>query len=340
VGNDGETLVADSSTSTGLRYQGNYAAGKNEIINGDFSIWQRGTSFSNPTAGTFVADRYYIDYAGTIGTTTISQQTTPSVIATGVNTSSFLRWSSTVAGTSQSYNVLSQKIENVSTFADQTVTFSFYAKASASTALSQVYLHQNFGSGGSSEIYYDLGGATITTSWARYSFTVALGSLSGKTIGAGSYLRAFIGAPLNTTFTIDTWGWQVEASNTATAFQTATGTIQGELAACQRYYWRFTNTTVNPSYLGIGTYYSSTSCYMVLQWPVQMRVAPTVASNSATAWLTQAGVQRTSTAFAVDVASTNYADIYITTSSATAGIGAVFGLLGSSNNWVEASAEL
>jgi hypothetical protein len=41
VGNDGETLVADSSATTGLRWQGDYAAGKNKIINGDFNINQR-----------------------------------------------------------------------------------------------------------------------------------------------------------------------------------------------------------------------------------------------------------------------------------------------------------
>ena len=31
VGNNGETLVADSSTSTGLRYKEDYAAGKNKL---------------------------------------------------------------------------------------------------------------------------------------------------------------------------------------------------------------------------------------------------------------------------------------------------------------------
>ena len=71
-----------------------------------------------------------------------------------------------------------------------------------------------------------------------------------------------------------------------------------------------------------------------------MRTAATVATSSQTGWLTQAGSQRTSTAWAVDVASDSFADMYITTSSATTGIGAVMGLLGSSNNWIEASAEL
>ena len=38
VGLDGEQIVADSSTSVGLRYNANYAAGKNKIINGDFGV--------------------------------------------------------------------------------------------------------------------------------------------------------------------------------------------------------------------------------------------------------------------------------------------------------------
>ena len=50
VGNNGETLVADSSQSTGLRWGNNYGftAGKNKIINGDFRINQR--AFTSNTA--------------------------------------------------------------------------------------------------------------------------------------------------------------------------------------------------------------------------------------------------------------------------------------------------
>jgi hypothetical protein len=52
-----------------------FLAGKNKIINGDFGIWQRGTSLSVTTnAGAFLADRFLLNFAGTF-TGTLSQQT-------------------------------------------------------------------------------------------------------------------------------------------------------------------------------------------------------------------------------------------------------------------------
>ena len=75
VGNNGETLVADSSASTGLRWQGNQAAGRNTCINGGMDIWQRGTSFV-PTNGatTLGPDRWVMYRNGGTGST-VSRQT-------------------------------------------------------------------------------------------------------------------------------------------------------------------------------------------------------------------------------------------------------------------------
>jgi hypothetical protein len=251
VGANGETLVADSAATTGLRYQANFAAGKNKIINGDFGIWQRGTSFIPATsADTYLADRFvsYVEGSGT--TRTISQQTfTPGTApVAGYEGKFFLRYAQTVGPSAGiGNNLIRQKIEDVRTFANQTVTFSFWAKAAATTVLDSIKLIQNFGSGGSPSASVTTTLATsvsIGTSWERYTYTATLPSISGKTIGTNndSLLEPRINFPLGSgnTFTVDTWGWQVEASNTATAFQTATGTLQGELAACQRYFYRTT----------------------------------------------------------------------------------------------------
>jgi hypothetical protein len=99
-------------------------------------------------------------------------------------------------------------------------------------------------------------------------------SISGKTIGTGSFLQFFLFVPPASGMTVDTWGWQVENGSVATAFQTATGTIQGELAACQRYYWRSTPGGTYSSYAN-GSATSTTSAYYNVCFPVTMRVSPT-----------------------------------------------------------------
>jgi hypothetical protein len=284
VGNNGETLVADSSASVGIRYQANFSAGKNKIINGDFGIWQRGTSFSPASAvTTFLADRYscYVEGSGT--TRTISQQTfTPGTApVAGYEGRFFLRYAQSVGPSAGiGNNLLIQKIEDVRTFAGQTVTFSFWAKAAATTVLEAVRFVQNFGSGGSPSSSVTTTLATsisVGTSWERFTYTATVPSISGKTIGTNndSFLEARIGFPLGSgaTFTVDTWGWQVEASNTATAFQTATGTLQGELSACQRYYFRETGSNIYLASGGIAG--STTAAYVIMRHPVTMRVAPT-----------------------------------------------------------------
>jgi hypothetical protein len=250
-----------------------YSAGKNKIINGDFGIWQRGTSFT-PSFDSYTADRWQEDATTVYPTSqTISRQTfTPGTApVAGYEGQYFLRFAYTLAaGNGGSF--ITQKIENVQTFAGQTVTVSFWAKAGSAISMDNATLRQNFGSGGSTTVQTTVGAASLTTSWQRFSFTVAVPSISGKTIGTNSFLelRLFMPASSSTT---DIWGVQVEAGSTATAFQTATGTIQGELAACQRYYWRTTGALHTIGGGGIAG--STTECYIPVNHPVTMRVAPT-----------------------------------------------------------------
>jgi hypothetical protein len=75
---------------------------------------------------------------------------------------------------------------------------------------------------------------------------------------------------------------QVEAGSVATAFQTATGTIQGELAACQRYYFRFGGSS-NYQRFANGLFQSSTQAWTILEHPVPMRANPTATDWSSIA---------------------------------------------------------
>jgi hypothetical protein len=293
VGADGETIVADSSTSTGLRYTGNFSAGKNKIINGDFSIWQRGTSFT-PAVNTYVycADRFRVVRDGS-GTVTVSQQTfTPGTApVSGYEGTFFFRYNQTVAGSGGTYSTIEQPIEDVRSFAGQTVTISFWAKADAARTFTPQFI-QGFGSGGSTRVDTNGSAITLTTSWTRYTQTLSIPSVSGKTIGTGSSLVFVLNLALNTTQTLDFWGFQVEAGSVATAFQTATGTIQGELAACQRYYYRsYGSTPYNAWGMGIGCSNILVAIYVNL--PVTMRTTPTVLDSSTLA------VYDTGTVFAI-----------------------------------------
>jgi hypothetical protein len=268
-----------SAVQTQLNRKPEFTAGKNKVINGDFGVWQRGTSFT-PAAGgatVYTTDRFFTQRDGTGATVTVSRQTfTPGTApVAGYESEFFYRYAQSVAGTGGTYNNLcNTKLEDVRIFANQTVTFSFWAKADATRSLT-ITPEQNFGSGGSSSVYPTGATVTLTTSWARYSVTINVPSISGKTIGTSSFFTIFLSGSSNITQTIDIWGVQLEAGSVATPFQTATGSVQGELAACQRYYWRATSTDgyarFSPSYPAKSTTVSEVSFVN----PVVMRTIPT-----------------------------------------------------------------
>ena len=275
VGNNGEQIVADSSATTGLRYQGNYAAGKNKVINGDFRIAQRGTSFSIAAQSTYTLDRFITTYSTALPTAwTVSQQTfTPGTApVSGYEGANYLRSAVTNIGTATVPSI-SHRIEDVRTFAGQSVTYSFWAKAHANCTIS-VSSTQVFGTGGSAAV--DALATTsqaITTSWVRYSFTYTVPSISGKTIGTNSYINVRFNHPNGQNSTVDIWGLQLEEGSVATAFQTATGTLQGELAACQRYYYRMSNSLAYEPF-GLGYGVSATRGNAQVKYATTLRTNP------------------------------------------------------------------
>ena len=192
VGNNGETLVADSSQSTGLRWGNNYGftAGKNKIINGDFRINQRAFS-STTTNDTYGFDRWKILLSS--GTTYSAQTFTPGTApVAGYEGINFARVVTTGQSGAGVFTILAQYIEDVRTFAGQTVTVSFWGKANSGTPKVALDFTQLFGTGGSAEVNTAASFVTLSTSWARYSLTATVPSVSGKTIGADSSLAIFL----------------------------------------------------------------------------------------------------------------------------------------------------
>jgi hypothetical protein len=250
--------------------------GRNKILNGDFSIWQRGTSFT-VGATAYTADRWYV-FRDSNGSFTLSRQTfTPgSAPVAGYEGQHFLQIANTSNGSS-TYGEFGQPIEDVRTFAGQTVTFSFWARLSSGNfPNTYIRLAQVFGSGGSATLSagdYAIG--SLSNNWTRYSVTVNVASVSGKIIGAGSYfLFSMILPTAGNIGTIQMWGFQAEVGSVASAFHTATPNQQAELAACQRYYWRFGGENVFENF-GVGMSGTSSFSVIYVQNPVPMRIAPT-----------------------------------------------------------------
>jgi hypothetical protein len=277
-----------------------YAAGKNAVINGAFNVWQRGTTFTNPAGDSYTADRFMIDY-GTAAPTSnsVTRQTfTPGTApVAGYEGAFFFRSTLTTVGTTSRLSI-HHKIENVQTYAGQTVTLSFFAKADSARTLAG-FIQQNFGSGGSTTVSTAITSQSITTAWTRFSMQVAVPSISGKTIGTSSFLNIRLDQAVAAGSVLELWGLQLEASSTASDFQTATGTLQGELAACQRYYYRQTAPQVY-STMGTAQNILTTQSISQIPFPVTMRVYPTTLDYSTLA------LQESSTGTVISVTSVTF----------------------------------
>ena len=249
--------------------------GRNKILNGDFGIWQRGTSFSSSG---YTSDRW--KWAGGTGTISRQQFTLGSAPVAGYEGQYYLNW--TLTGNSQNYE-LQQNIEDVRSLAGLVVTLSFWARSTTGAQAQNAAVYQYFGTGGSPSSLVNAGitSYTPTSTWQRFSFTYTMPSIEGKTLGTNNdhYVWVRI-AQMTTTATntsLDIWGVQLEVGNQATPFHNATPNKQTELAACQRYYYNVNFQDVTRgTYNTVGAGFASTSsnAYVTVTFPINMRIAP------------------------------------------------------------------
>ena len=246
---------------------------RNRIINGDFQVWQRGTS--STTAGYSTADRFAS--ASQNGAATFSQQSfTLGQTDVPGEPRFYYRHNQTTAATDYHPNI-QQKIEGVRTLAGQTITLSLYAKASKSLTL-KTNMAQNFGYGGSPSAGNTFVSAvtigTLTTSWQRITYTVDVPSISGKTLGTNNddRLEVYLQFPMSDTYTVDLALIQVEVGDKATPFEHRS--YGEELSLCQRYFYSNVET-----FLGKPPASSTTQIATVIQYPVEMRANPSFSSS-------------------------------------------------------------
>lgn len=244
-----ETKAGVLTLSDGLKLQGQnvtpFSGFKNYIINGNFDIWQRGTSQTCTSAAfqygsvdrfcliNIEATNYTISRVSVDGTEPFSAKY-------------FVR--NVVPLNTTSGIVFDQHIENLKRFSNKTITLSMWVKGDAGKKIGFGY-QASYGTGGTPSASNNILGKIfiLTGSWQKVVMTAILPDVViGKTYGTNddSFLRLSIAfSSGSTTYvpeiffqsgTFDIAQVQLEEGSVATPFENRPYGL--ELSLCQRYY--------------------------------------------------------------------------------------------------------
>ncbi len=329
VGTNGQVLAADSTASGGVAWVtpsagSSNVAGKNGVLNSNFSVWQRGTTVSPTGSVTYTADRW----------TAYNSNLTVSRQATGDTTNlPNIQYcarlqrpnGNSTTGTIFFFNPF-ETINSIP-FAGRTVTFSFYARKGANFSPTSSVLNFRVGTGTGTDqnpltLYTGAAveissSATLTSTWQRFSATATLSStLTELYVGFSWDVTGTAGAADYAEVT----GVQLEVAGSASAYSPNTSTYQAELAACQRYYY-FQTDGVGGKAVGMAAMISSTQARTVVHFPVTMRTNPTavVSSGSNYYGVVLNGTSYYTNSLSINAPGTNAAELYGTISAVTAG---------------------
>ena len=231
-GSVGTAQLADSSvTSNKVSADLNF---RNYVVNGDLSVWQRGTSFTNAASGTFTADRWCMSYRA-IGNADITQVDNKTYKSLKVNNSN---------GSAQEI-AMRYRVEDVTQFNNNSFILSFYAKASTSVTL-DTRVYENYGSGGSATVTVVSAGSqnkTITTTRQRFTISFTTSDMSGKTIGSSNYLEFSFHPSLASGQNWEFDSVQLEKGTVVSDFENVPYDVN--LVRCQRYYQQLNQNGAN-----------------------------------------------------------------------------------------------
>lgn len=214
---------------------------RNALINGQMSVWQRGTSFT-PSASTvtMTADRWAVKRNTVVNWTVTQQTTTPPAGFTN-----YMRVQRTNATSDTQQISIVQMVETVDAikWANVPIVFSFYARCGANYSPTSSLMTARVQSGtGTNEIYTAYTGssndisqnATLTTSFQRFSYA---GTLQSGTTEFCAFLFFTPTGTAGAADYVDITGVQIEPATAAAnvtpyEFQTYGDTLQ----RCRRYY--------------------------------------------------------------------------------------------------------
>lgn len=272
-------------------------AGKNLFINGDFSVWQRGTTFTTNAASgiRFCADRWSIN-AGAGAEITIASNLLASVDVDKVQSLSkaLPKFTLTASSDAAHYSLLEQRIENVHVLSGKNAVVSFrvYLPAGVSRYIA-VELSQYFRDA-ATRIGIGPKKYLVNPGWNTIVHPVAVPSTVGFATGAGHMLDVAIwfSCGSNWNSRTDNLGpqpsgdiyladMQIEEGTSRTLFDNRHPAI--ELMLCQRYYEKSYNLSTAPGSAvnqGREAHASSgvngTTCWTTVRFTQRKRDAPAV----------------------------------------------------------------
>lgn len=234
----------------GIISKAEYPINQNYLINGNFDVWQRGTSLSSGSGERYLADRWANYSLGSTYTASRQAFTVGQTDVPGEPAYFHRTVVTSVAGASNSC-VLRQALHNPDQFANKTVTLSFWAKADSSKNMS-VHLSQYFNADpaftGRRTISTPLGTCGLTTSWQKFEFTTTLPPVYNNTVSYQSnsafYVQFWFDAGSNFAYessglsqqsgTFDIAQVQLESGIFATPFKKKS--FNEELSHCLRFF--------------------------------------------------------------------------------------------------------
>lgn len=253
VGTDGQVLTADSTATTGLAWSNPPTGFRNLVINGNFDIWQRNTSFTTDNAATniYTADRWAARalYPNSSAVHVVSQES--SVVPDGSRYAlKSVIGTAAVVNNSRMQLCYTMEAAEAVKYAGKTMTVSMRVRGIQN--IDRVTISPSYNTSGGRS--YD-GTAISTTNFAvttsgyttcTVTFTVpALATLTTSgTLGVVVTYTRSSGAIEQVGDGIYLSQVQLEQNSVATPFEQRP--FQAELALCQRYYEKSYGVAVVP----------------------------------------------------------------------------------------------
>jgi len=349
IGSSGQVLSVSGGVPAWATPSGGSSnvAGKNVILNSNFSVWQRGTTFTIPSGvPTYFADRFQITRSAT-GCTGSRQATSDSTNLPFVQYCARIARDSGNSATTAIYLTYSMDTVNAVQLAGKTITLSYYARRGAnySATSNALGLYIATGTGTDQNVNGGYTGsatvstsATLTTTWQRFTYSMTVPS---TTTELGFYFEYNPTGTAGAADYFEITGVQMEIASSASVYSPNAATYQAELAACQRYYQR-KNAGQAYTRFAIGQNVSATQAGFVIPFGTQMRTTPSFACSSGD-WDTVEGTSSRGTnapTLSSDGSGLDSAFIYTAITSGTTGYAVQLRSRGVTTTWLEFSAEL